>query len=319
MTIECLSVQRLVAALELHHPLHWLAGHAGERRCVGRIADKPDTSLIGRLNLIHPPQIQVLGKDELAYLTSLGHNSRDDFIARLFAEEPAMIIVADDCAPPPEFCARADADGIPLLASSHAATDIITRIGYFLGHELAESVTLHGVFMEVMGIGVLLSGEAGVGKSELALELISRGHRLIADDAPEFARIAPDILRGACPPVLQDFLEVRGLGILNIRALYGDSAIKTNKNLRLVIRLEPGDAKSAAPLDRLHGDLRTQQILGLDIPVITLPVAPGRNLAVLVEAAVRNHLLRTRGYEAARDLIRRQRQSIEQDRRSCDS
>jgi HPr kinase/phosphorylase len=151
-----------------------------------------------------------------------------------------------------------------------------------------------------------------VGKSELALELISRGHRLVADDAPEFARIAPDILRGTCPHVLEDFLEVRGLGVLNIRAMYGDSAIKTSKYLRLVIALTHQANVNEADMDRLHGGRNVRLILGLEVPVIALPVAAGRNLAVMVEAAVRNHLLRLKGYYAGDDLAARQRRVMGQ-------
>jgi HPr kinase/phosphorylase len=160
-------------------------------------------------------------------------------------------------------------------------------------------------------MGVLLSGNAAIGKSELALELINRGSRLVADDAPEFSRIAPDIIEGRCPPLLQDFLEVRGLGIINIRAMYGDSAIKYNKYLRLVIKLERMNEEKLANVDRLTGTHATTRILGLDIPQVTVPVAPGRNMAILVETAVRNHIMRLKGYDAASYFIERQRQAIE--------
>lgn len=318
MTIECLTAEALTEALASRQALQWAAGLAGGKRCIGRVADNAGTSLIGRLNLIHPAQIQVIGQDELDYLSSLRRNSREDVMDRLFGDGTAMVIVADERSTPLKFGTLADQRDIALLTSPLPAAEIVTLIGYFLSNQLAESVVVHGVYLEVMGIGTLITGESSIGKSELALELISRGHRLIADDAPEFARIAPDILRGSCPPLLQDFLEVRGLGILNIRALYGDSAIKTNKYLRLIVHLVPFDEAAEAKLDRLHGNYRTQTILGLDVPVITLPVAPGRNLSVLVEAAVRNHLLRLKGYNAGEDLAERQQKLIDQDR-SCGS
>jgi HPr kinase/phosphorylase len=157
---------------------------------------------------------------------------------------------------------------------------------------------------------VLLTGESAVGKSELALELITRGHRLIADDAAEFSRITPEIIGGHCPPMLRDFLEVRGLGILNIREMYGDGSLKGSKYLRLIINLIRSDSNDPE-LDRLGYSNSVRSVLGVDIPVITLQMAAGRNLAVMVEAAVRNHKVKERGYDANQDLIERQRQIME--------
>ncbi len=164
--------------------------------------------------------------------------------------------------------------------------------------------------MEVMGTGVLITGESSIGKSELALELLTRGHRLIADDAPEFTRIAPDTLNGTCPDMLRDFLEVRGLGILDVRAMFGASAIKENRNLRLIIVLQ--DIEEAIKIDRLHGSRHQHTIQGVDVPEVILPVGPGRNLAVLLEAAVRNHILIANGYDASDAFIERQKRRLEQ-------
>ncbi len=160
-----------------------------------------------------------------------------------------------------------------------------------------------------MGTGVLITGESSIGKSELALELLTRGHRLIADDATEFARITPDTLLGTCPDMLRDFLEVRGLGILNVRAMFGASAIKESRNLRLVIRLQ--EMEDANQIDRLHGSRRMTSIQGISIPEVTLPVGPGRNLAVLLEAAVRNHILIINGYDGSQAFIERQKERLE--------
>ena len=159
-------------------------------------------------------------------------------------------------------------------------------------------------------MGVLLTGDPAVGKSELALDLITRGNRLVADDAPEFTRIAPDIVSGTCPPLLREFLEVRGLGILNIRAMFGDSAIKRQKYLRLIVHLKRMSADQISSMDRLTGTHTNRDVLGVSIPQVTVPVAPGRNLSVLVESAVRNHLLRMKGYDATEVLIERQQQAI---------
>lgn len=224
-----------------------------------------------------------------------------------------MILVAEDLPAPAELTRRSDKHGIALIRSPLDSNTLILELQYFLGNLLADKVILHGVFMEVMGMGVLLSGEAGIGKSELALELISRGHRLIADDAPEFSRIAPDIINGTCPNVLREFLEVRGLGIINVRAMFGDSATKQNKYLRLIIHLEPMDEEDLSQIDRLHGSRQTRDVLGVPIPEIRLPVAPGRNLAVLAEIAVRNHMLTLKGYEAHHDFVSRQQALIDRD------
>ena len=166
--------------------------------------------------------------------------------------------------------------------------------------------------MEVMGLGVLLTGPSGVGKSELALELLSRGHRLVADDAPEFRRTAPDTVHGSCPPMLTDFIEVRGLGILNVRAMYGNNAVMPHKRLHLIIHLQPLTENGNVPaFDRLDTNQRHRAILEVDIPEVILPVAAGRDLAVIIEAAVRNHVLYLNGYNAAEDFIERQQQYID--------
>jgi HPr kinase/phosphorylase len=164
---------------------------------------------------------------------------------------------------------------------------------------------VHGELLEVFGLGLLITGASGIGKSELALELISRGHRLIADDTPELIRIAPNVIEGSCPPSLCGFLEVRGLGVLNIRRMFGDSAIKRNKRIRLIIHLVRLEEAAIPAEARLNGARIKRRILDVHIPTINLPIAPGRNLAVLVECAVRDHIQRLGGYSADEDLIER--------------
>ncbi|MCK5640776.1 MAG: HPr(Ser) kinase/phosphatase, partial [Gammaproteobacteria bacterium] len=199
-----------------------------------------------------------------------------------------------------------------LFTSTLPSNKLIGHVNYFLDKLLAEKLIIHGVFMDVAGIGVLLTGESSVGKSELALELITRGHRLVADDAPEFTRVSPITLRGSCPELLRDFLEVRGLGVLNVRAMFGDSAIKLTKNLRLIINLVPTGTLKPAEIDRLQGTQKYRHLLEVEVPEIQLPIAPGRNIAVLIEAAARNHTLYYNGYNAAEDFIERQRKKLEQ-------
>ena len=308
-----LTVRSLYDAMHTGLELEWLAGRRGANRTVKR--DSPrrgGPSLLGHLNLIHPNQVQVVGTREMAYLKRLEGPAREDALTQLFNGDALILLVADRQAIPDDLLELGDRFNTAILRSPRPSHEIINILRYFFTNKLAEQQTVHGVFMEVLGIGILLSGDSNVGKSELALELIERGHRLIADDAPEFARIAPDILQGFCPGVLQDFLEVRGLGVLNIRAMYGDNAIKTSKYLRLIINLKQFTEAELAAIDRLHGDIRSRNILGLEIPEISIPVAPGRNLAVLVEAAVRNHLLRMNGYSAGDDFARKQQNLIDQ-------
>lgn len=174
-----------------------------------------------------------------------------------------------------------------------------------------DSITRHGVFLDVLGLGVLLTGASGIGKSELALGLINRGHRLIADDAVEFKRLDNETLMGSCPPLLQDFLEVRGLGIINIRVMYGDNAIKQHKRLQLIVHVALFSTDELAQMDRLQGMYRQQTILGVSVPEVTIPLAPGRNIAVLIETAVRNQVLKQHGYQATEEFIARQQQMFD--------
>lgn len=309
---EPLTVQRLYEDNAKRLSLEWLAGHKGaQRQFTKRSTVSGSPALVGYFNLIHANQTQVLGKTELSYLKGLQNRSLLDACRQLYENKSVVIIVTDRQFPPAKFKELAEHYGIALIRSALSSYEILTNLRHYFAHQLADRTTLHGVFLEVLSVGVMLTGDSGTGKSELALELISRGHRLIADDAPEFARIAPDTISGSCPTLLQDFLEVRGLGVLNIRAMYGDSAIKNTKHLRLIIHLNPMLNDEALQQDRLHIEQNMYNILGVDIPVFTLPVAPGRNLSVLVEAAVRNHLLRLNGYNAGEDMVARQRRLMQ--------
>ncbi|KPJ95546.1 MAG: hypothetical protein AMJ53_02550 [Gammaproteobacteria bacterium SG8_11] len=291
--------------------LDWLAGQGGKDRLItDDDKHQPRVSLVGHLNAIHPNQIQILGPWELEYLNQLGKNTHHDVIAQLFSNQPAAIIVTDGLLPDQALIKMANDHNAPLFASSVSSQKLINLLQHYLEQRLAEIVVLHGVFMEVYGTGVLLRGESGIGKSELALELINRGHRLIADDAPEFSRVVPDTVRGQCPEALQNFLEVRGLGVLNIRDMFGDSAIKPAKNLQLIVSLYFMKDVANQPIDRLQGSKQNCTVLDVDIPEVRLPVAPGRNLAVLVEAATRQHIQLLSGYNAAEDFIEKQQRLI---------
>lgn len=268
-------------------------------------------SLVGPLNGIHPNRIQVIGMAEQRYLEDMSPSVREDAFNRLLATQPAGIILANGIKPEPELLVATQRLDIPLLASPRPDEEIIGYLHFYLTLKLAPRVVIHGVFMEVLGTGVLLVGDPAVGKSELALELINRGHRLIADDAPEFANLAPEMLEGFCPPLLRDFLEVRGLGILNIRAMFGESAVRQRKRLNLIVNLRTLDAAGLLGIDRLGGTKTLRNILGVNIPEVTMPVAPGRNLAILVEAAVRSQVQRSRGYDAGVDFTERQLRALQ--------
>lgn len=309
------SLQSIVDQTGPQLKLHWLSGDPETERALrGESPEQAQQSLIGSLNCIHPNRLQVIGHPEQLYLTTLGSTAYTETINKLFAERPAAVIFTDDIEPDPDLREQALRSRTPLLGTSLGDQELINHLRYFLTHALAERKTLHGVFIEVLGMGVLLVGDPAVGKSELALELITRGHRMIADDAPRFARIAPETIEGTCPETLRDFLEVRGLGILNIRAMFGEGAVLRSKALNLVIDLQPLDQQQLAGIDRLTGSLSAMDILGVAIPKIVMPVAPGRNLAILVEAAVRHQILRIRGYDAGVDFIDRQARAITQDR-----
>ena len=309
---QSISARELFEAIEKRLDVVWLSGReGGDREIVvdEKQSDRP--SMVGFLNLVHPNAVQILGNEEFEYLDALPATERAATLVDIVAKHPVALIFADGRDVPDEWTHVVEESPTPVWRSSRSGTEVVGQTRHFLSRRLARKTTLHGVFMEVFSIGVLVSGDPGAGKSELALELITRGHRLIGDDAPQMTQIAPDIIDGTCPEVLQDCLEVRGLGVLNVRAMFGDNAVKGNKYLRLIVHLKlMAQGVVDEELDRLRGDYTYRQVLGFDIPVITIPVAPGRNIAVLVEAAVRNHILKMKGFDAAREFIRRHNEEL---------
>lgn len=308
---EILSAESIILNLASKIELNWVAGTEDPMRPLHEVDVNEHATLIGHLNLIHNNIIQVIGKTECDYLNSLDDNFRISTLTQLFTNKTVAIILTDDLPVPDLLTEFANKYKVPVLSCKADSNDVVDIARYYLHKLFSNKEIIHGVFMEVLGTGVLITGESSVGKSELALELITRGHRLVADDAPEFTRVGPDILDGHSPTILQGFMEVRGLGILNIREMYGDNAIKINKYLRLIIHMEKLDSDNHGDFNRLKGHTKMQKILNVEIPVTIIPVAPGRNLAVIVEAAVRNHILHQNGFDATEQFIGLQQQAIE--------
>ncbi len=292
--------------------LRWSAGEDNDRVLVAGDTNARRPSLAGYLNIIYPNKVQILGSEELAWLDGLDARARWEVIEKMMQARPLALVISKGQTAPEDLRLAAEESATPLWISPRRGHELLNHLQYHLARQLAPRTTLHGVFCEIYSIGVLITGESGSGKSELALELVTRGHRLVADDAPEFTQIAPDVLDGSCPPLLQDLLEVRGLGVLNVRDMFGDTAVKRNKYLRLIVHLtRPQLEPQPAGMERITGDLGTRRVLDLDVPMILLPVMPGRNLAVLTEAAARLHILRAKGVDPAAAFMARHSHFLE--------
>ncbi|MDO9365044.1 MAG: HPr(Ser) kinase/phosphatase [Methylotenera sp.] len=295
--------------------LSWVAGlNGGSNTLTSETVTKPSLALIGHLNFVHPNRVQVLGCAEMDYLRSLPPDEAIGAIENLYSTDLAAVIVANGEKVPKSLSVAANKHATPLFTSTLRSPELMEVLSHFLAQAMADSASLHGVFMEVQGFGALIKGEAAIGKSELALELITRGHRLIADDIVDFYRTSPDRVEGRCPPLLQDFLEVRGLGILNVRALFGDNSVKPTKPLDLIIQLEMADKLAPQNLDRLSIKTQHEEVLGLKVSKVHIPIAAGRNIAVLVEVAIRNHMLLLRGINATKQFTQRQQREMKKNR-----
>ena len=312
-----ISVHQLYQETRRKLKLTWVAGKAGaDNLLTSETVSKPSLALVGHLNFVHPNRVQVLGCAEMDYLRGLNEADLNLAIKNLFSTDLAAIIVSNGEKVPEALLKTADNARTPLFASPIRSPELMDNLGHYLTQAFAESTSAHGVFIEVQGFGVLIKGSSAIGKSELALELISRGHRLVADDIVDFYRVSPERIEGRCPPLLQDFLEVRGLGILNIRALFGDSAVKPTKPLDLIIQLEMADTLAPQNLDRLEIKSQHENVLGLSVQKVVIPVAAGRNIAVLVEVAVRNYMLLLRGVNGTKQFMERQSRELKNNLKS---
>ena len=288
--------------------LTWVAAVGVERYV--RLPDQgtygPD--VVGHLNLIYSHRIQVIGKAEQNWAQNVGPDRWRRQIDDLLAAAPPALIIADGLDIPNGVREWCEATKTPLFTSPKSCSAVIDLLHVYLARSFADMVSAHGVFMDVFGLGVLITGDSGIGKSELALELVSRGHGLVADDVVELARIAPTTIEGRCPGMLRDFLEVRGLGLLNIRTIFGETAARRKMKLKLIVHLQKNAIGDDSP--RLPLDAQTQEILGIPVRKVVFHVAPGRNLAVLLEVAVRNCILQLRGIDSMSEVSNRQQQAV---------
>ncbi|MBC7717205.1 MAG: HPr kinase/phosphorylase [Pseudorhodobacter sp.] len=309
------SAEALFEAFRATLRWEWIAGHAHPERRFDEAAvqnARSSADLVGYLNYIHPYRVQIVGRREVAYLEDSRPEDQERRIQRIVTLEPPMVIVADAQAPPDRLVAMCDRADIPLFVTQESAGHVIDVVRGYLGNLFAERTTRHGVFMDILGLGVLITGESGLGKSELGLELISRGHGLVADDAVDLYRVSQTALEGRCPELLMNLLEVRGIGLLDIKAIFGETAVRRKMRLKLIVHLVRKETMEREferlPYEPLYDDI-------LDTPVrkVVIAVDAGRNLAVLVEAAVRNTILQLRGIDTYKEFVERHQKAMQRD------
>ncbi len=291
----------------------WVAGHGHPERRFDESAVRNARSaadLVGYLNYIHPYRVQLVGRREVAYLNQSPPEVLERRIQRIVTLEPPVLIVADGELPPDRLVALCDRADIPLFVTGESAGHVIDVVRAYLGQRFAERTTRHGVFMDILGVGVLITGESGLGKSELGLELISRGHGLVADDAVDLYRVSQTALEGRCPELLANLLEVRGIGLLDIKAIFGETAVRRKMRLKLIVHLVRKETMERE-FERLPHEPLSDEILDVPVRKTVIAVEAGRNLAVLVEAAVRNTILQLRGIDTYREFLERHARAMQ--------
>jgi HPr kinase/phosphorylase len=308
VAVRQLIVAQLFERNRARLQLAWICGTLNRAITISRDDISP-ADLVGHLNLIHPDRLQVLGSPEISWALKQPPVRVARHIREIVAARPPALIIADGCDIPPVVQSECEVSDTPLFTTPQQSALVIDSLRLYVSRQLAETLTLHGVFMDVLGMGVMITGDSGVGKSELALELISRGHGLVADDVVEVSRVTQDALEGRCPELLKDFLEVRGLGLLNIRAVFGETACRRKMRMKLIVHLQR--PQTGTDTQRLPLDAQTETILGVPIRKVILPVAAGRNLAVLLEAAVRSTILQLRGIDSMQEFLDRQQRALE--------
>ena len=265
--------------------------------------NRPGLHMAGYFEFFDEKRIQIIGKSEESFLLRFTPEKAEKRLREFFSHKPVAVVICRNMQVDEVYAKTAAEYGVPLLRTAETTSDFTSALIAFLNLNLAPRVTRHGVLVEVYGEGILLLGESGVGKSETAIELIKRGHRLIADDAVEIRRVSNKSLVGTAPDNIRHFIELRGIGIINASRIFGAGAVKITEKIDLIINLEIWDVNKV--YDRMGLDNQTTEILGLDIPSLTIPVKPGRNLAVIIEVAAMNSRQKKLGYNAAQDLLKR--------------
>jgi HPr kinase/phosphorylase len=287
----------------------WVAGlGASERRFDegAVLAARSGADLVGHLNYIHPYRVQILGAREIAYLTNATPEDCARRISRIVTLEPPVLVLADGQVAPEALKSMCEQAQIPMFAAQGSSAFVIDVLRAYLSKYFADRCTMHGVFMDILGLGVLITGESGLGKSELGLELISRGNGLVADDAVDLYRINQDTIEGRCPGLLINLLEVRGIGLLDIRCIFGETAVRRKMRLKLIVHLVRRETLER-DYERIPHEPLLQDVLGVPVRKVVIQVVAGRNIAVLVEAAVRNSILQLRGIDTYQEFVNRQR------------
>jgi HPr kinase/phosphorylase len=294
----------------------WVAGLGASERRFDDLAIREARSgadLVGYLNYIHPYRVQIIGEREVAYLASATAEDCARRVARIVTLEPPVLVVADNQVAPEALVSLCERAHIPLFATHESAAFVIDVLRAYLSKHFAERQSMHGVFMDILGLGVMITGESGLGKSELGLELISRGHGLVADDAVDVYRINQTTIEGRCPELLQNLMEVRGIGLLDIKAIFGETAVRRRMRMKLIVHLVRKETMERDYERMPHEPLR-QDVLGIPLRKTVIQVVAGRNIAVLVEAAVRNTILQLRGVDTYQEFVQRQRRAMEDNR-----
>lgn len=291
----------------------WVAGLGASERRFDAVAVRKARSgadLVGYLNYIHPYRIQIIGEREAAYLTHGNAEDCERRVARIITLEPPALIVADGQKSPDALVSMCERIQLPMFETLESAAFVIDVLRAYLSKHFADRTSMHGVFMDILGMGVMITGESGLGKSELGLELISRGHGLVADDAVDLARINQTTIEGRCPELLQNLLEVRGIGLLDIKAIFGETAVRRKMRLKLIVHLVRRETLER-DYERIPSTPLTQDLLGVPVRKVIIQVEAGRNIAVLVEAAVRNAILQFRGINTYEEFLDRHAQAME--------
>lgn len=304
-----IKISRLLEENDYDLQLTLIAGRGGLNRIISssRI-QKPGLALTGFTEHLHPERVQVFGNTEVSYLMTLPEERQREVLRTLFSAELACVVVTKDLALPQPLVDACEEANLALMRTPLLSSTFIQQVQAFLDEALTLTSSLHGVLMDVFGVGILLLGKSGIGKSEIALDLVMRGHRLVADDIVEVARRKQGVVYGAGNPIIKHHMEIRGLGIINIKDLFGVASVRERKKIELVVELVEWDPQQE--YDRLGVEEAKFNVVGVDIPLAVVPVRPGRNLTTIIEVAARNHLLKLQGHHSAKEFAERLNRAI---------